>query len=275
MAEVLYQFLNDSVPEGTSLGVVDGEKVLFAHGDRNRLYQVASVTKIFTALGVLMAAQKGLLDLNDEAGPNGAKLSHLLSHSSGLSFDDRNIILAPPGKRRIYSNVGMEIAAYHASQKIGQELKIFIEEQIFSPLEMKSSRLQDSYATGGLSTLDDLLRLGQELLRRQVLPTVVHEKISDVAYPGLIGVLPGFGRQDPCDFSLGAEIKGSKSPHWTGSGNSPATFGHFGQSGSFIWVDRQSGLSCIYLGTSPFGELHKQIWPKLSDIVLSVYNGSI
>ena len=40
---------------------------------------------------------------------------------------------------------------------------------------------------------------------------------STVAFAGLRGVLPGFGLQEPCDWGLGLEIRGSKSPHWTGT----------------------------------------------------------
>ena len=42
-----------------------------------------------------------------------------------------------------------------------------------------------------------------------------------VAFPGLRGVLPGFGLQDPNDWGLGLEIRGRKAPHWTGARNSP------------------------------------------------------
>ncbi len=50
-------------------------------------------------------------------------------------------------------------------------------------------------------------------------------------------MLPGFGVQRPNDWGLGFEIRDAKSPHWTGSANSGRTYGHFGQSGTFIWVD--------------------------------------
>ena len=64
-----------------------------------------------------------------------------------------------------------------------------------------------------------------------------------VQFPGLVGVLPGFGRQEPNDWGLGFELRDGKSPHWTGSRNSPRTFGHFGRSGTFLWVDPEAGLA--------------------------------
>ena len=65
----------------------------------------------------------------------------------------------------------------------------------------------------------------------------MHSEATDVQFPGLSGVLPGFGSQRPNDWGLGFEIRDGKTPHWTGSANSGRTFGHFGQSGTFLWVD--------------------------------------
>ena len=71
---------------------------------------------------------------------------------------------------------------------------------------------------------------------------MVVAQATSVAFPGLRGVLPGVGRFDPLDWGLGFEVRGSKSPHWTGTRNSPATFGHFGGTGTFLWVDPAAGL---------------------------------
>ena len=76
-----------------------------------------------------------------------------------------------------------------------------------------------------------------------------------VQFPGLAGVLPGFGPFDPCDWGLGVEVRGGKHPHWTGPPNSPATYGHFGQSGSFLWVDPVAGVLCCGLADRPFRRL--------------------
>ena len=88
--------------------------------------------------------------------------------------------------------------------------------------------------------------------------------------PQLDGVLPGYGRQVPNGFGLGLEVRGHKSPHWTGSRNSPATFGHFGQSGSFVWVDPVAGRQAVFLGEQPFGAVHKASWPALCDQILAL-----
>ena len=90
-----------------------------------------------------------------------------------------------------------------------------------------------------------------------------------VAFPGLRGVLPGFGLPDPCDWGLGFELRDRKSPHWTGARNSPATFGHFGRSGTFLWVDPVAGLALACLTDRPFGAWAGEAWPALSDAVLA------
>ena len=94
---------------------------------------------------------------------------------------------------------------------------------------------------------------------------------TTVQFPGLRGVLPGFGLQDPNDWGLGFEIRGTKRPHWTGSGNSPATVGHFGRSGTFLWVDPVAGLAVACLTDRPFGAWAGEAWPVISDAILAAW----
>ena len=88
-------------------------------------------------------------------------------------------------------------------------------------------------------------------------------------FPGLVGVLPGFGRQEPNDWGLGLELRDAKSPHWTGAHNSPRTFGHFGRSGTFLWVDPDADLALACLTDLAFGDWAAEAWPRLSDAVLA------
>jgi CubicO group peptidase (beta-lactamase class C family) len=90
-----------------------------------------------------------------------------------------------------------------------------------------------------------------------------------VAFPGLVGVLPDLGRQEPNDWGLGFELRDAKHPHWTGARNSPRTFGHFGGSGTFLWVDPEAGLACACLTDLEFGPWAKEAWPRLSDAILA------
>ena len=53
-----------------------------------------------------------------------------------------------------------------------------------------------------------------------------------------------------------------------GTRASPRAFGHFGGSGTFVWVDPEAGAACVVLTTREFGEWAKEAWPALSDAVL-------
>jgi CubicO group peptidase (beta-lactamase class C family) len=90
-----------------------------------------------------------------------------------------------------------------------------------------------------------------------------------VQFPGLNGVLPGYGQQRPNDWGLGFEIRDAKSPHWTGAKNSARSYGHFGQSGTLIWADPSAELALVVLTDRDFGEWALPRWPVLADAVIS------
>src|SRR5690606_40951147 len=79
-------------------------------------------------------------------------------------------------------------------------------------------------------TVDDLLVFARELLH----PTLIEPELAEAArtpqFPELDGVLPGHGRQDPNEWGLGFEIRGSKSPHWK-IGRASCRQGTAGQAG--------------------------------------------
>ncbi len=90
-----------------AIGVVAASATLETYGDIHETLPWASVTKLLTALTVLMAVEEEIVTLDEPAGPPGATVRHLLAHASGLPPDgDRPI--ARPGERRIYSNAGFE-----------------------------------------------------------------------------------------------------------------------------------------------------------------------
>ncbi|MGH9091262.1 MAG: serine hydrolase domain-containing protein [Acidimicrobiales bacterium] len=239
-------------------------------GDPDRVAAWASVTKLCTALCVLVAVEEGTVALDQPAGPPGATVAHLLAHASGLA-PDGGAVLAAPGARRIYSNAGFELLGVLVAERSGIPFDRYLQEAVLGPLGMRGASLVPggSPAAGLQGTLRDLLALGRELLA----PTVVHpatlERATTVAFPGLAGVLPGFGRQDPCDWGLGFEIRDAKHPHWTGARCSPRTFGHFGQAGGFLWVDPDAGVACAALTDTPFGPWAAVAWPGLADAVLA------
>jgi CubicO group peptidase (beta-lactamase class C family) len=228
----------------------------------------ASVTKLLVCLASLVALEEGSVSLDDSVGPPGSTLAHLLSHASGLPFQGDQPI-ARPETTRIYSNTGIEIAATHLEARTGMSFGDYLNAGVLEPLVMRGTVLKGSPAHGASGPMEDLLLLAGEMLAPSLVSAETMQRASTVKWPELVGVLPGFGRQTPCDWGLGPEIRGHKTPHWTGQSNSPATFGHFGQSGSVLWVDPTVDLALVALCSAPFGPWAKKAWPALSDAVLA------
>jgi CubicO group peptidase (beta-lactamase class C family) len=251
-------------------GVVRDAEVVAVRGPRDRAFRWASVTKLVTALAALVAAEEGTVDLDEPAGPEGSTIRHLLAHASGLPFEAGGPI-GRPGRRRVYSNVGFEVLAEHVAAAAEMPFAEYLAGAVLRPLGMRAE-LRGSPAADLHGTLDDLLLLARELQApRLVAPETLAEATS-VQFPGLAGVLPDFGRRDPNDWGLGFELRDEKSPHWTGSRNSPHTFGHFGGTGTFLWVDPEAGAALGCLTDLEFGEWAKEAWPRLADAVVSELN---
>ncbi|MGO9141725.1 MAG: serine hydrolase domain-containing protein [Streptosporangiaceae bacterium] len=260
-----------SWPVGTAVvAVVSAAGLVASYGPLDRSFPWASVTKLLTSLVALDAVQRGLLDLDEPAGPPGSTIRHLLAHASGLGLDG-DAILSQPGRQRIYSNRGIEIAAETAAMRSGKSFELLLADEICLPLGLLHTRLNGSPASGAAGPLSDLIALAIELLSPSLIDPQLLADATRTAFPGLPGVLPGYGRQPLCDWGLGFEIRGGKTPHWTGSRNSPATFGHYGRSGSFMWVDPDAGIACAGLADRDFGPWAAQAWPQLSDDVLARY----
>lgn len=261
-------------PVGNAAGAVVGPAgVLASHGDTGRPFFLASVTKPLVARAVQVAVEEGAVELDTAAGPPGATVRHLLAHASGLSpHSDR--ILAKPGTRRVYSNHGFGVLAETVQKAAGIEFDRYLAEAVFEPLGMAASRLDGGAAAAGFgvtSTVADLVAFAGDLLHPVTVSAQLHAEAVRVQFPGLDGVLPGYGSQRPNDWGLGFEIRDGKSPHWTGAANSPRTFGHFGQSGTLIWVDPVAELVLIVLTDRDFGDWAKGLWPALADTVLTEY----
>lgn len=260
----------DSWPvEGAAAAVIAADgTVLASRGEADRPYRLASVTKPLTALAALVALEEGVFDLDDPAGPEGSTVRHLLAHTSGLDFSEDKV-RAAPGTRRIYSNRGFDVLAATLADRAEIPFATYLEEAVFAPLGMIGSRLEGSAGAGAVSTVADLCRFAAELQRPTLIDASTLASATTVVFPGLDGVLPGYGNQRPNDWGLGFEIRSRKSPHWTSQSNSPATFGHFGQSGTFLWIDPQAGVGCVAVADRDFGPWAIEAWPPLSDAVLA------
>ncbi|MEO6121897.1 MAG: serine hydrolase domain-containing protein [Acidimicrobiales bacterium] len=257
-------------PPHAAVGVASREGTRETRGPVERPFRWASVTKVLTAGAVLAAVEAGLLDLDEAAGPPGATVRHLLAHASGLPTD-AGPPLSPPGRRRIYSNAGFEVLGRLVEGRVGTPFAAYLAEAVLGPLGLGGTRLDGSPASGAIGPLDDLLLLGAALLEGGRDSGPSWAEAVRPAFPGLAGVLPGFGRQDPNDWGLGFELRGAKSPHWMGATNSPRTFGHFGRSGGFLWVDPDAGLVCAFLSDLDFGPWAAAAWPSLSDAVIAEF----
>ena len=146
----------------------------------------------------------------------------------------------------------------------------YLEAAVIEPLGL-AAELRGSPAAGLHGTLDDLLRFGAEVQRPTLVAAETLAEATTVQFPGLNGVLPDVGRMEPNDWGLGFELRDAKEPHWTGTRNSPRTYGHFGGSGSFLWLDPEAGLALACLGDLDFGPWALDVWPPLSDGVLMFF----
>ena len=266
--------VEDWPAEHVAVAVIDGSGTIATHGAAAHSFRFASVTKLYTALAALVALEEGVVDLEDAAGPPGSTLRHLLAHASGLPFEE-GAPIGRPGERRIYSNIGFEAAADHIAAAAQMPFAEYVRAAVFEPLglglELKGSAAGRDWALGG--PISDVAALGHELLAPTLVAPETLAEATSVQFPGLVGVLPGFGRQDPNDWGLGFELRDGKAPHWTGSRNSPRTFGHFGASGTFLWVDPDAELALACLTDLDFDEWAVEAWPRLGDAVLAEARG--
>ena len=249
----------DGWPCGHAAVAVTG-RVEAWHGDLDRPFSWASVTKLATAVAVLVAIDEGSVELDEPAGPPGSTVRHLLAHASGLG-PDATTPLEPPERHRIYSNAGFEVVATHVAARTEIPFADYFR-------EVWGFDLAGSPASGVAAPLRTLLLLARELMTPERLAPETLAAAASVQFPGLGGVLPGFGRRDPNDWGLGLELRDAKAPHWTGTLNSQETYGHFGRSGSFLWVDPEAELALACLTDLDFGDWAKDAWPRLSDAVL-------
>ena len=266
--------LSDAWPaENVAVAAVAPDGVRGQRGDASRVFRWASVTKPVTALATLVAAEEGTLDLDEPAGPPGSTIRHLLAHASGLPFEGTRPI-GPPGKRRIYSNAGFEELGRVLETHAEMPFEEYLRQAVLDPIGMSGTTLVGSPAAGLHGTLDDLVAFARELLRPTLVAPETLAEATSVQFPGLAGVIPDLGRFDPNDWGLGFELKDGKQPHFSGTVTSPRTYGHWGGSGTFLWVDPERGFALATLTDLEFGDWAKEAWPRFSDAVVSELFGA-
>ena len=247
--------------------VVGPAGVMAMRGDPAHRFRWASVTKPITALTVLVGCERGLLDLDEPAGPPGATVRHLLAHASGLPFEG-DTTLAPPATRRIYSNTGFDLLGSLVAERAGAPFEDVVRDWILEPLGMDGTALVERPSSGLHGPLSDLVMFAAECLEPTLVSDDIFAAATATAFGGLAGVVPGVGRFDPCDWGLGFELHDRKDPHWMAPGSSPATFGHFGGAGTFFWVDPAAALAAVVLTDREYGPWALAAWIPFSEAVL-------
>jgi CubicO group peptidase (beta-lactamase class C family) len=253
--------------ENVAVAALSPGAVVAQRGDPSRVFRWASVTKPVTALACLVAAEEGTLDLDEPAGPPGSTVRHLLAHASGLPFEDGPPI-AKPGQRRIYSNAGFDELGRVLEARAEMPFADYLTGAVLQPLGMRTAELRGRPGAGLHGSLDDLVAFAHELLAPTLIALETLAEATSVQFPGLAGVIPDLGRFDPNDWGLGFELKDGKEPHFSGRLASPRTFGHWGGSGTFLWVDPDRALALGCLADLEFGDWAKEAWPRLSDAVI-------
>ena len=256
-----------------SAAVLRGGQVVESVGDADRVQRLASISKPMATWAMLVAVEEGIVALDQPVGQPGCTLRHLLAHAGGYPFDGSEPT-ARPEATRMYSNTGISLAAQAVEGASDIAFADYLHEAVFAPLAMTASVLRGTAAHGVRSNLADTCRFVTEVMR----PTLIHADTAAEAerthYPDLAGIVPGVGRYEQCPWGLGFEVRGTKEPHWTGTNNSPRTFGHFGGSGTMFWVDPERDLALVALADRDFDEWAPtalRVWPELSDAVIADY----
>ncbi len=258
-------------PEGSAFLVAHvGDEtidVIASAGETDQVRSWASVTKFAVAWAMAVCVDRAEVDLASPAGPVGSTVAHLLSHASGLGLEVGDPVM-PVGSRRIYSNIGIDRAVAVVTGH--GDPAAWLQRHVFGPLHMTTSFLDGRPAAGGWGSLRDLVTLAAGWLRADGVSTTTRDLFVAPFLADLAGVVPGFGRFDPCEWGLGPEVHGHKN-HWMGSRLSARSYGHFGQSGAYVVVEPESGIVVAAAAGAPFGAWAVHLWPMWMDALHDRY----
>ena len=164
-------------------GVVRADGAIDVHGDASRVLPLASVSKPVAALAILVAAEEGVVDLDEPAGPPGSTVRHLLAHASGLPFEGTTPI-APPGRSRIYSNEGFRVLGGHLTARAAMPFAAYVRKAVCDPLGIGLEPEGDP-GSGMHASLADVLSFGRELLVPTLVAGETFDEMTTVQFPGL------------------------------------------------------------------------------------------
>ena len=189
--DALFKHWDRSDSPGCSLGIVREGRLIYEHGygmanlehdipiTSETVFRIASTSKQFTAMSLLLLEQDSALSLDDDIRkylpymPDYGRpisIRHLVQHSSGIrdyegitsllgvADEDAYIqqevleLLArqkalnfAPGERFLYSNSGYVLLGEIVARVSGKTLRQFVDERIFRPLGMRVSMIRDDH----------------------------------------------------------------------------------------------------------------------------------
>ncbi|AWB82927.1 serine hydrolase [Corynebacterium yudongzhengii] len=268
MRDVLAE-IDDWPVDTVAAAVISGDEVT-THGEVDNIFDLMSVTKPLSAWAFLVAVEEGIFELDEPLGPEGSTVRHLLAHASGVGFDSREPE-RDVEERRIYSSAGFEILAEKIEEVAGMTFRQYLRLAVLDPLEMHETALYGSAGHEAYSTLNDMIAFTRELIHPQLLHEKTVRDALSVQYPDLRGIVPGYGMQKPSPWGLGLEMHGTKDPHWMGTEMPEETFGHFGMSGTYLWMVPEwvdspgAGTGAVVLTDRQFGDWAKPLWQEFND----------
>ncbi len=225
-------------------------------GDLDVVRPWASVSKMAVSLAFAIEVDWDLHSLTESLGPRGATLANLLSHTSGLGLEEGDSVV-DVGAKRVYSNYAVDLAV---AAIIGENTAAtWLDNRIFRPFGMQSTRLEGRASSGVVGSTEDLVTLAAGWLRPDGVARATRDRFVTPYLPNVSGVVPGFGRFSPCPWGLGPEVQGEKR-HWMGDWPS-ASFGHFGQSGAMMLLNVRDQLGLVATSSEPFGSWAVDLWP--------------
>lgn len=258
----------DDWPGTAAAAAVRSDGTMIQYGDIERVFELASVTKLVTAMALLVAHEEGTVALDQVEPHTGATVADVLAHAGGVAFDTLDLLHRPRHKR-IYSSTGYELLADLLAARAGMPFAEYLHLAVTQPLGMTTFSLDGSAGAGGRGSVTDLLRLTAAWRTPILVHDATLERARATHLPELDGVVPGFGHQSPNPWGLGPEKRGHKSPHWTAPSSSAETYGHFGRAGTMLWIDPEAAVTLVALCTEPFGPWATTAWPLLSETVLA------
>jgi CubicO group peptidase (beta-lactamase class C family) len=156
-------------------------------GDLDDVRPWASVSKMAVSLAFGIESDWDLHKFDEPAGPRGATIANLLSHSSGLGLEEGDAVVDVATKR-IYSNYGVDLATHailgeHSAQS-------WLAQRLFTPFGMNATRLEGRPSSGVVGSTNDLVRMAVAWLRPDAISKETRNYLIAPYAPQLSGIVP-------------------------------------------------------------------------------------